>query len=332
MQPRRIFGLMSLAGVAAFTGVGGIALTPSSSRAQAFPSRALTLLVGGAPGSGPDTMVRPLAERLSALLGQPVVVVNKAGAAGSLAISALLQSEPDGHTLALATMSQAVFNTYLFAKLPYDALRDLMPVALLVTGAMVLAAHPSFPARTLPEFVALAKASPGKYFVAIPQAGSPPHILALLLNRAAGIEVTFVPHKSGSDAVRAVIAGDIALLVDGSVAVASQVQAGRLKALAVTGRQRDAVLPQTPTAAESGFDAPGEAWFGLVAPAGTPAAIVARLNRAVATALATPELQAAMAALGMRTLQGTPEEFGEQIRRDHATWGPLIRAAGLKIE
>jgi tripartite-type tricarboxylate transporter receptor subunit TctC len=323
MKRRRILQLLPLA---------GLNLAPSFARAQTFPSRPITLLVGGAPGSGPDVMVRPIAERLSAVLGQPVVVVNKPGAAGSLAVTALMQSAPDGHTLALATMSQAVFNTYLFAKLPYDALRDLEPIAPLVTGAMVLAAHPSFPARSLAELVALAKSSPGKYFIAIPQAGSPPHIVALLLNRAAGIETTFVPHKSGSEAIHAAISGEIPLLVDGPVIISSHVQAGKLKALAVTGRQREAVLPQTPTAAESGFDAPGEAWFGLVAPTGTPAAIVQRLNREVTAVMASAEMQKTMGGLGFRTLQSTPDEFRSLIRQEHAKWGPLIRDAGLKID
>ena len=143
--------------------LGALACSGIGVRAQSYPSRPVTLLVGGAPGSVPDIMARPIAQRLAAALGQPVVVENRPGAAGSLAMSALLQSAADGQTLALATMSQAVFNTYLFAKLPYDPLRDLEPVAPLVTGAMALAAHPSFPARTLGEFVALAKAQPGKY-------------------------------------------------------------------------------------------------------------------------------------------------------------------------
>lgn len=323
MNRRRILSLLPVA---------GLTLAHATARAQSYPSRPITLLVGGAPGSGPDTMVRPVAERLSAALGQLVVVVNKPGAAGSLAMAALTQSAADGHTLALVTMSQAVFNTYLFAKLPYDALRDFEPVAPLVTGAMVLAAHPSFAARSLPEFVALAKAQPGMLFVAIPQAGSPPHIIALLLNRAAGIDVTFVPHKSGTDAINAVLSGEIALLVDGSVIIAPHVQAGKLKALAVTGRQRDLALPQTPTASESGIEAPGEAWFGLVAPRGTPTAIVQRLNRDLTGIMAVADMRSSMARLGMRTLSSTPEEFRGLIAQEHAKWGPLIRAAGLKIE
>lgn len=312
--------------------VAGLAMAHGFAQAQAYPSRPITLLVGGAPGSVPDVMVRPIAERLSSSLGQPVVVENKPGAAGSLAMAALVRSNADGHTLALATMSQAIFNAYLFAKLPYDPLRDLEPVAPLVTGAMVLAAHPSFAARSLSEFVALAKAQPGKLFVSMPPPGSPPHIVALLLNRATGVDVTMVPHKSGNEAVNAVVAGEIPLLIDAPTIISPQVQAGRLRALAVTGAQREPVLPETPTVSESGFNVHGEAWIGLVARSGTPAAIVQRLNRDLAEIMGSAEMRSLMARLSFRTLSSTPEQFRNLIKEEHAKWGTVIREAGLKLE
>lgn len=301
--------------------------------AQPYPNRPIKLIVGGAPGSVPDTMVRPVAERLSAVLGQSVVVDNRPGAAGIIAMDAMSRSAPDGYTLALATMSQAVFNCYLFSKLPYDPLRDLEPVATLVTGAMALAAHPSFQARSLQEFVALAKAQPGKLFVAMPQAGSPPHVVALLLNRAAGIDVTMVPHKSGTDAITAALSGQIPLIIDAPTIISPHVHAGRLRALAVTGRQREDALPDVPTARESGFPAvEGEAWIGLVAPTGTPVAVVQRLNREIGTILATSEMQGLMAKFSFRPLTSTPEEFRKLIREDHAKWSTVIRDAGLKLD
>jgi len=309
-----------------------LTLASGPSRAQGFPSRPITLLVGGAPGSVPDIMVRPVAERLASALGQPVLVDDRPGAAGSVAMSALVQSPADGHTLALATMSQAVFNAYLFGKLPYDPLRDLEPVSTLVTGAMALAAHPSFPAGSLRELVAFAKARSEKLFVAIPQMGSPPHIIALLLTRAIGIEVTVVPHKSGSDAVNAVVAGEIPLLFDAPTILSGQVRAGKLKALVVTGTHREPALPETPTAKESGFDVQGEAWIGLVAPKGTPAAVVQRLNRELTAILATSDMAALMAKLGFRTLPSTPEAFRTLIREEHVKWSGVIRDAGLKLE
>jgi tripartite-type tricarboxylate transporter receptor subunit TctC len=312
--------------------VGALGGIGTSVRAQSYPSRPVTLLVGGAPGSVPDIMIRPIAERLSIALGQPVVVENRPGAAGSIAMSAMVQSAADGHTLALATMSQAVFNAYLFAKLPYDPLRDLEPITPLVTGAMALAAHPSFPARSLGEFVALAKAHPGKYFVAIPQLGSPPHIIALLLNRATGIDVTMVPHKSGGDAVNAVVSGEIPLLFDAPTIISNQVRSGRLKALAVTGQRREPSLPETPTASEIGFDVQGEAWIGLVAPRQTPTDVVHRLHREVSAVLSATEMNATMARLGFRTMTSTPDAFRSLIQSEHRKWSVLIRDAGLRLE
>jgi tripartite-type tricarboxylate transporter receptor subunit TctC len=235
MNRRYVLTLMPLA---------GLAMSPNWSRAQSYPNRPITLLVGGAIGSVPDVMIRPVAERLSAALGQPVWVENRPGAAGSIAMSALTRAAPDGHTLALATMSQAVFNSYLFAKIPYDPVRDLEPITPLVNGAMVLAAHPSFAANTLQEFLAHAKSRPAKLLLAIPQSGSPPHVVALLLSQATGIEVIMVPHKSGAEAVHAVVSGEISLLFDAPTNISSLVRSGKLKALTVTGRQRELSCPK----------------------------------------------------------------------------------------
>jgi len=309
-----------------------LASTPGLARADAYPSRPVVLLVGGAPGSPPDVMARPVAQRLGESLGKPVVVENKPGAAGSIAIAALLNSAPDGHTLALATMSQAVFNKYLFPKLAYDPVRDLEPVAPLVTGAMTIAAHPSFSARSLADLVALAKREPHQLFMAMPQAGSPPHIVALLLERATGMDVTLVPHKSAAEATNSVVSGEIPLLFDAPTAIAPLVQAGRLRALAVTGEQREPLLPDTLTARESGFDVLGEAWIGLVAPRRTPADIVQRLNRELAAIMSGSDIGTAMARLSFRPMSSSPEEFGALIRQAHAKWGTVIREAGLRLE
>jgi tripartite-type tricarboxylate transporter receptor subunit TctC len=323
MNRRQLLAALPMAGLAPSHGL---------LRAEAYPTRPVTLLVGGAPGSPPDLMARPIAQRLAMSLGLPVIVENRPGAAGALAMAALVRSTRDGHTLALATMSQAVFNSYLFAKLPYDPLRDLEPIAPLVTGAMVFAAHPSFPARSLGDLVALARDKPGKLFVAMPQAGSPPHIVALLLQRATGIELTMVPHKAATEALSAVMSGEIPLLFDAPTAIAPQVQAGRLKALAVTGREREPLLPDTATATESGFEVQGEAWIGLVAPRGTPAGVIERLNHELGSIMSSTEMREVMARLSFRTLSSTPGEFGSLIRQEHAKWAPVIRDAALKLE
>ena len=298
-----------------------------------YPTQPVRILVGGAAGSVPDALARPIGERLAQALGQPVIVENRPGAAGIIAMEALMRSAPDGHTLAIATMSQAVFNSFLFAKLPYDPLRDLQPVALLATGAMVVAAHPSFPAHTFADFVARAKENPGKLFVGMPQKGAPPHVVALWLNRAAGIDVSMVPHKSGAEAVAAAVGGQIPLVIDAPTIIAPQVKAGRLKALVVTGRAREPELPDVATVAESGLSGiEGEAWIGLVAPAGTRPEIVQRLNRELSAILESPATKQLLAALAFRVVTATPERFGQVIGEAHAKWGPLIRDAGLKID
>jgi tripartite-type tricarboxylate transporter receptor subunit TctC len=314
------------------TSAAALTLAIPAAHGQGYPQRPVSLVVGGAAGSVPDILARALAERLGGRLGQPVVVDNKPGAAGSIAMTSLARSAPDGHTLALATMSQLVFNSYLFEKLSYDPLRDLQPVAPLVTGAMVLAAHPSFEAGSFAELVRVAKARPGELFMAMPQLGSPPHVVALLLNRAAGIQVRMVPHRSGADALNAVVAGEIPLIIEAPTTVAPLVAAGKLKAIVVTGREREPLLPQTSTTSEVGLRVDGEAWLGLVAPAGTPMPIVERLNHEVGQLMQGGDMPALMRKMSFRILSGPPESFGRIIREGHATWGQTIRQAGLKLQ
>lgn len=301
--------------------------------AQHYPRQPVRLLVGGAAGSVPDVLIRPIAERLGASLGQAVVVENRPGAAGSIAIDSLLRAPADGQTIALATMSQAVFNAYLFSKLPYDPLRDLQPVAPLVTGAMVLAAHPSLGVHSLKELVQRSRSAPDRLFVAMPQAGSPPHVVALLLNRAAGLEVTMVPHKSGAEALNLATSGAVPLVIDAPTIISPQVKAGRLVALVVTGREREAALPEVPTIQESGFPGvEGEAWIGIVARSGTAPDIVRQLNQQLQSILRTADIRELMAKMSFRTLSASPEQFAAMIRDDHAKWGRIIQEAGVKLD
>jgi tripartite-type tricarboxylate transporter receptor subunit TctC len=274
-----------------------------------------------------------VAERLAAALGQPVVVENRPGAGGIVAMDALVHSAPDGYTLSVATMSQAIFNSYLFAKLPYDPQRDLQPVALLVKSAFVIAVHPSFPAHSMQELIAIAKAQPGKLFMGMAQLGAPPHVVALLLNRAAGIDLAMVPYKSSANAMVAALGGEVPLLFDGANNVSPHVKAGRLRALVVTGRERAIELPDVPTVAEIGIaGVDGEPWIGIVAPSGTPMAIVNRLNRELGTILDSPDMKKTMATIGSTTITASPDEFGKMIREGHVKWGPVIRDAGLTAE
>jgi tripartite-type tricarboxylate transporter receptor subunit TctC len=300
---------------------------------QVFPNKPIKLITGGVPGSVTDRIARPLAEKLADLLQQSVIVDNRPGAGGILAMDLVAKAAPDGYTLGIASTSQLIFNTYLFAKLPYDPAHDLRPVINIVSGGVALVAHPSFPANTLPELVALAKSNPGAIQYAIPQLGSPPHVIALSLQHVAGIDLAAVPYRSALDALSSVLNGDVPLLFDAPPLVAEHVKAGKLKALLVSSRKRSALLPSTPTLAESGFaSVRGEAWIGLVGPARTAEAVIMLLNERVAEALRTPALTQYYQVAGWRVVGGSVEEFAATIRDDHATWSKFIRDAGIKLE
>jgi tripartite-type tricarboxylate transporter receptor subunit TctC len=291
--------------------------------ANAYPMKPIRLLVGGAAGSVPDVLARLLGERLSTALGQPIVIENRPGAGGILAMQGLTASPADGYTLAIATMSQAVFNSYLFSKLTYDPLTDLEPISPLVTGGMAVAANPAFPANDLGQLIQLASRDPGKILVGIPSNGSPPHVIAELLVHTAGIEVAFVPFRSGPDAVGSVL----------PLIIAPHVIDGTLKGLVVTGGSREETLPGVRTVAEAGFaGAEGEAWIGLVAPAHTPRDVVMKLNLEIAAILATPTLRERLRELSFAPMTSTPEEFRALLRREHTRWGAVIRGAGIKLD
>jgi tripartite-type tricarboxylate transporter receptor subunit TctC len=301
--------------------------------AEDYPNRPIHLLVGGAAGSVPDTLARLIADRLSSTLGQPVVTEDRPGAGGVIAISALLAAARDGYTLALATMSQAVFNCYLFSKLPYDPQRGLEPVAPLASGAMAIAANPAFPANSFAELIAFAIAKPGAVLVGTPGIGSPPNVFAHLLARAAGIEVRFVPYVSGPEGITGVMRGDVQIFVDAPTIIAPQVKTGSLKALAVTGRSRDDQLPGVPTIAEAGLPAAqAEAWIGLVAASGTRSSVVTRLNRELVAVLADPKIRRQLAVISFTPMSGSPEDFRKLIEDDHARWRPVIEQASIHLD
>jgi tripartite-type tricarboxylate transporter receptor subunit TctC len=306
---------------------------PARAAGEVYPLRPIRLLVGGAAGSVPDTIARLVAERLAAALGQPVIVDDRPGPSGIIAMQGLVSAPADGYTIALATMSQVVFNTYLFSRLSYDPLRDLEPISPLVAGGMVIVANARFPADTFAGFIERAKARPGEILFGTTSLGSPPDVVVRFLMHAAGVNVTFVPFKSGLDGVNAVLRGDVQLFVDSPLIVAGHVRAGSLKALAVTGRAREKELPEIPTVVESGYSAIlAEPWIGLVAPARTPAEIVERLNREITGILKTEDLQRRLQALSFVTVTGSPAQFGALIRDEHARWGPVINEAGLKLD
>ena len=314
-------------------GATALALLGATARAEKFPARPFHLLVAGGPGSVPDLVARVVGDRLSAVTGQPVVVENRPGAGGIVAMQALVSSNPDGYTIAIASMSQLVFNSYLFAKLPYDPVQDIAPVCPLVVGALAVAAHPSVPAANLAELVAYARSHPGRLALGTASNGSPPDVVARLLVCTAGIDVQFVPFRTGPEGLTAVMRGDVQLFVDAPPLIAPQVMAGAVKALAVTGRVREPDLPDVPTVAEAGLaSAEAEAWFGLVAPAKAPGEVLIDLNRKVAAIVAAPEVQQQFAKLSFRPLTGSSDTLRQLVNEGHRRWGPIIKETGIRLD
>ena len=326
---RRDFTLGALAAVTGFAG----ASTSAQAQGQWTPSKPFKLVVAAAPGSPPDITARPLAEQLSASLGQPVVVENRPGAGGIVGMEAVLRSTRDGTTIGLASQSQMVFNQHLFEKLPYDALRDVQPVLRLASVAIVLVAHPSLPADSFRDLMTLSRNRPTPLQVAVAPLGQPPHVLGLLVQSEANLRMEWLPFKGGVEAVAACRAGDIPLAVEAPSTVVPHIKAGTLKALAVTGSVREPTLPDVPTISEIlGRRIPGETWFGLVLPRGTPPEVVARLQRDAAAAIAGPEMRAVYSRFGWRVIEGSsPDEFAATVREEGPRWGEIIRKAGLKL-
>lgn len=327
---RKLHRRAILAGSAAI-GVGLFA--PRQARAQVFPAHPITLVVGGAPGSVPDVLARLAAQHLAGQLGPNVVVENRPGAGGVTAMQRLTRAAADGHTLGLVTLSQAVFNAYLFANLPYDPRKDITPVARLSSSCMAIATHPSLGVATLTELAAKVRAAPGKLFIGTAPVGSPPHLVALLVQRALGIEATMVPFTTGPDGLRALLRNDVQVFIDGPAIITPHVRAGAVRVLAVTNAARIPALPDIPTIAQAGFPAgEAETWLGLAAPAGTSPAIVGKLNDAANALRTIPDFATRLAELGFAPAQGSATDFAAVIAADHTRWGGIIREAGIRIE
>ena len=327
MQRRRF----TLGTIAALTGTGASGW--SQAQAQWNPSKPFKLVVAAAPGSPPDVTARPLAEQLSSLLGQPVLVENRPGAGGIVGMEAVLRSTPDGYTIGLASQSQMVFNQHLFDKLPYDAVRDVQPVLRLASVAVVLVAHPSVQADSLKELITLSRNRPTPFQTGVAPLGQPPHVLGLLAQSEANLRMEWVPFKGGVEAVAACRAGDLPLAIEAPSTVLPHIKAGTIKALAVTGTMREPSLPDVPTISEIlGRRIPGETWFGLVLPRGAAPEVIARLQRDAAAAIAKPEMRAVYSRFGWRVIENSsPDEFAATVREEGPKWGEIIRKAGLKL-
>lgn len=318
---------VTLAAIAA-----GSALATGTAHAQAWPAKTVTIVSPYPAGGITDRLSRIVAEELAKALGQPFVVENRTGAGGAIAMGLVAKAAPDGYTLLMASTNNAV-NMTLFRKMPYDTARDFAPVSLVAMVPNILIAHPSVPARTVQELVGYVRANPDKLIYASAGNGSPAHLAAEKFNRAAGISIRGVPYKGAAPAVSDLLAGHVHLMLTNIAASQAHIQAGKLRAIAVAGSNRSPVFPDLPTIAESGY--PGfeaSAWYGIVAPAGTPAPIVERLHAELVRALKTDESLGVMRRRGTDPVVSTPAEMAARIREDIASYGDLIRQAGITTQ
>jgi tripartite-type tricarboxylate transporter receptor subunit TctC len=309
------------------------ALIVVSAYAQDYPRRPVRLIVPFPPGGGNDIVARAVAQELGKSLGQQFVVDNRAGAGGAIGAELAARSPADGYTLFLGGVGSHVVNPSLHAKLSYDPIRDFAPVTLIASAPSVLVVNPSLQATSVAEFTALAKANPGRLNYASNGNGSSAQLAAVLYESMAGVRMVHVPYKGVAPALVDLMSGEVQLMFGTLVAILPHIKAGRLRALAVTGRNRSVLLPEVPTLAESGL--PGYeagSWYGILAPAGTPGAIVARLNAEINNAIRQPEVRERLAAEGAEVIGGTPEEFAVHIRSELARMKKLVREGGLRVE
>ncbi len=303
----------------------------SSAYAQDFPARTLRIVVPFTPAGAVDVLARIVAERLAARWKTGVIVENRPGAGTVIGTDYVAKSPADGYTILLAVTSHAV-NATLIEKLPFDPVKDFAPIVLAATAQNILAVNSSSPAKTPADLIALAKANPGKLNAAAPGKGTTLHLAAEMLKTAAGIEYAIIQYKGSQPAMNALLSGEVSFMFDPGTVVPF-IQSGRLRALAVTGAKRSPFLPEAPTMIESGLhNFEVVSWYGFLAPAGTPRAVIDVLNRAINDALAEPEVRTRIGRINLEPAGGSPEELERYIRDQIARWGGVIRAAGVTAD
>jgi len=298
---------------------------------EPYPAKPVRIIVPYPAGGVADLLPRTVGQKLSDKWGQPVVVENKPGASGNIGMAEGARAAPDGYTIVLAPTGNLTVNQFLFNNLPFDAARDFTPITVLATSPNVLVVHPSVPAKTFRELLDYAKANPGKLNFASPGEGSGAHLAGELLNAEGDIKTLHVPYKGIAPAVNDLLGGQVQMMFAGISTVIQHVKAGRLVALAVASPKRSAQLPEVPTVAESGF--PGfdvTSWYGIVARAGTSNAIVQKVQRDMAEALLSPEVQSKLQDLGLEPVGNTPAEFRDRIEAESRKWGAIVESAGIK--
>ena len=308
-----------------------LALICAAMGAHAFPDRPVTLVVPFPAGGPTDIVARVVAQRMSSLLGQALVVENRSGAAGQIGAASVAKAKPDGYTIGVATVSTHGTAPILHATIPYDALKDFTPISNLATSPSAIAVHPSVPANTLAQLVALVRASPGKLAYANAGAGGIGDLGMTWFLQIVGGSMLSVSYKGSAPALVDVVAGQVPVIFDNFPSTLVYVRAGKLRPLAITGKSRNATAPDLPTFAEAGFpEFDATAWYGLISPAGLRPEVVARLYDAAAKSVADPAVAARLADAGAFPLGNRPEEFAAQIRGELAKWAQVIRTAGIR--
>ncbi len=320
--------LCTLAVCAAATALAPLA----HAQAGDYPNRPIKLIVPFAPGGSTDIVARLLADKMGQILGKAVVVDNKGGAGGSIGADAIAKSAPDGYTIGMATVSTHGANPAIYARLPYDPVKDFAPITNVMSVPSVFVVHPSVPAKSMKEFVALAKAEPGKYSFATPGAGSLGHANMENFMNLAGIQLLHIPYKGSGQAITDALAGQVNSMTDNLPSMLPNIQSGKLRPLAVLALKRSPMLPDVPTYGELGYPGMGDGgWFGLVAPAGTPKDIVARLNAAAHKAMAMPDYLDKQRDISGESMANTPDEFTRQIQAAIARYTAVAKRANIKI-
>ncbi len=305
----------------------------AGAQAQSYPSKPIRLVCPFPPGGAVDIASRAVAHELTQILGQPVTVDNRPGAGGNIGADAVAKSSPDGYTLLMTTSGIMAINPALYSKIPFDPIKDYAPVSTLVSLHNVLVVNPSFPAKSVKDVIALAKAQPGKLTYASSGNGTSIHLSGELFKSMTGVDLLHIPYKGSAPAVTDLLGGQVNMMFDNIPSSLPHIRAGKLRALGVTGATRSPLLPDVPTIAEAGV--PGYdsyVWFGVVAPAGTPADIIAKLNAALVKAAATPSFRDRLTEQGYDVQTSTPEQMAASVRSEIAKWGKIVKASGAKVD